>query len=303
MNLDQVTYFLAIVEQKNFTHAADQVLISQSSLSKQIKTLENELGVQLFSRCSYKIGLTEAGKAFLPFAKKFTRDYLDMMSHLSSFSNNDKPFVINLGILPILSYPGLINGLANLEYNNQNIRIDLLEREQSELKKMLDRNQVDYALARIDYLSPDDYNFIQLTTEELGVLCPIKHHLSSKKVLSLQDLKDESFILLNSTSSLNKLCMEACNNAGFSPIVNYMSSRHEALLAMVNAGLGLTILPKSLLDTENSKNLRYIPLRENITSTIALIRKKDMNTNKKLSIFENIITKYFKDYFINNTIN
>lgn len=301
MTFNQITYFLAIVGKSNFSHAADEVFISQSSLSKQIKALEIELGVCLFSRDNYKIELTEAGKAFLPFAEKSSKDYLDIMSNLSSFKYMPENTIIKMGVIPISCYISLINKLVTLE--SKSIHIDLLEREQSELIKMLDRNEIDFAIVRIDYLPIDKYDFVPLAMEEIGVLCSITHRLASKKKLSLKDIKNESFILLNNTSSLNELCIEACKSAGFYPRVNYSSSRHEAVLAMVNNGLGLALLPKSLLDLENSKSLKCIPLDDNIISTIALIRKKNMNINKKIDIFQNIISECFKEYFEENEIN
>lgn len=304
MTFDQISYFLAVEKHKNFTHAADEMLISQSSLSKQIKALENELGVILFSRDNYKIELTAAGKLFLPFAINFSRDYLKMMSSLSSFTNtSDSIFTVKLGIIPILCCRNLIGVLTDLESRNQNIHIDLTEREQSELGKMLNKGQIDFAIARADYLSEEDYDFVPLVTEKIGVLCSAKHHLASKRTIGLCELKDESFIFLNDTSSLYRLCIEACNSAGFSPKVNYYSSRHEALLAKANTGLDLTLLPKSLLDLENKKSLKYIPLRDDITSTLALIRKKDMKINKKIINFQNTIRDYFKMYFTNNETN
>jgi LysR family transcriptional regulator, transcription activator of glutamate synthase operon len=298
VTFDQITYFLAIVDHENFSHAAEMVFISQSSLSKQIKALENELGVSLFSRDNYKIELTEAGKAFLPFAREFAKNHSNMMYHLSSFSHiHPSGLTIKVGTIPILCYHDLVNVLADLESNNQNIHIDLLEREQCELIKMLDKGQIDFAIARINYLSPADYDFIPLAREAIGVLCPLKSNFASKKMLSLRDLKNESFVLLNSTSSLYKLCIDSCRDAGFTPQVNYVSSRHEALLAMVNTGLGLTLLPKSLLDLENSKRLKFVPLQEQINSTIALIRKKDMEMNNKINTFQMVIREHFKEYY------
>lgn len=296
MDFNQIVYFLAIVEQGSFTNAAYNVFISPSSLSKQIKALEVELGVRLFSRENYKIELTDAGKIFLPFAKKISQEYSNMLSGLTSLNSvNDSIVTVKIGTIPVLCCRSIIDKVANLESKNQNIHIDLLEREQSELIKLLDGNQIDFAIARIDYLSSDDFDFIPLETQEIGAICHINSRFASKMVLSLRELKDEPFLLLNSTSSLHRLCMESCKNAGFSPRINYLSSRHEALLAMINTGSGVTLLPKSLLDPQHKKNLKYIPLKEKIYSTIAIIRKKDMKINKKIINFQTIIRENFAE--------
>lgn len=300
MTFDQITYFISIVALMNFSRAAEDLFISESSLSKQIKSLETELKVSLISRDNYKIELTEAGKAFLPFAKKFQKEYSDMISDLSFYNNVEiSRSIIKMGAIPILCNSRLITIFTNLDFENKNIHIDLIEREQSTLLTMLSRNQIDYAMVRTNYLPVDDYDFIPLTVEKIGVICSKNHHLASRKVLSLYELANENFILLNETSALYKISIDACQNAGFKPKVNYLTSRHEVLLAMVNTNLGLTLLPRNLLDLENSKNLKYIPLKETVLSTIGLVRNKYNNTNIKFQIFHNIVGKYTKIYLEN----
>jgi LysR family transcriptional activator of glutamate synthase operon len=296
MTLQQIMFFLAIVEHKNFIRAADTMFISQSSLSRQIKAIEDELGVTLFYRNRHQIELTEAGKTFLPFAIKFSKDYFDMVDNLSCFSDiRQSGFTVRVGTIPVLDYSDLIHQLVDLQLNNQNIRIDFVEREQSELLKMLDRNQIDFAIARIDYLSLDDYDLTPLITEKIGVLCSVNHHLASQKILDLHDLEHKFFVLLNGTSGLYKLYIEAFRNVGFTPKVNYECSRHEILLAMVNSSANLTLLPKNLLNLENRRKIKYIPLKQQITSTIGLVRRKAQKNNQKLHTFETIVKDYFKD--------
>jgi LysR family transcriptional activator of glutamate synthase operon len=295
MTHNQIMFFLAIVEQKNFYRAADNMFISQSSLSRQIKAIENELGVTLFYRNSHQIELTEAGKTFLPFAVKFSKDYSDMVYNLSFLSNTRKAvFTIKIGIIPVLSYSDLTNQLVNLQLNSQQINIDFIEREQSEVLKMLDGNQIDFAIIRTDYLSSDHYAFIPLAIEKIGALCSVKCHLASRKTLDLRDLKNECFVLLNSTSGLYKLYIDAFRNAGFTPKVDYESSRHELLLAMVNNSFNLTLLPKTLVTSKHSRKIKYISLKQQITSTIGLVRKKETPVSQKLNTFQTLIKKHFK---------
>lgn len=80
MTLSQIMYFLAVVKYKTFTQASDELYISQSSLSKQIKALELELGHTLFNREAKENTLTAEGERFLVYANKFSKDYAAMMS-------------------------------------------------------------------------------------------------------------------------------------------------------------------------------------------------------------------------------
>lgn len=94
MNFDQLKYFLTIVKTGSFSEAADEMFISQSSMSKQIKALEHELGIDLFKREHSKIYLTSAGKKFLDYAQNAIKDHNDIRLYLDEFVKKAlKPFV------------------------------------------------------------------------------------------------------------------------------------------------------------------------------------------------------------------
>ena len=88
MTILQVKFFLAICEFGGFSAAADEMYISQSSLSKQIKSLETELGLPLFLRSNNKVSLTPGGEMFLTYARIFVNTYSDMVAHLSGLSKD-----------------------------------------------------------------------------------------------------------------------------------------------------------------------------------------------------------------------
>ena len=130
MTLSQIMYFLAVVKHKTFTQASDELYISQSSLSKQIKALELELGHTLFIREAKENSLTPAGERFLEYATKFSNDYSSMMSDLNKINGNLSKTALILGVLPIINEYSLNNDIVFFQklIGSSNIYINLLER-------------------------------------------------------------------------------------------------------------------------------------------------------------------------------
>ncbi|WP_055831798.1 LysR family transcriptional regulator [Youngiibacter fragilis] len=279
MTYSQVHYFLMIESSRSFSHAAEELFISQSSLSKQIKALEDELGVQLFIRTSSKVELTSAGNHFLEFAKKSRSDYLELIDKLSMM-DTQKVCSVKVGTLPLLAPYRLLGKIARFQETNDNIHLDLLEREQQEIIYLIDNYMLDLAIARTDYLDTDKYDVMPLIDDDLAVACSLSSPLAKLGKVKLSQLKDEKFILLDQKSTIHRLCIDACRKSGFSPNVKFTISRHEPLLAMVELGLGITLFPRRLLMDEPGLRLAIVELEVPVVSGVAIIRRKD----KKMSL-------------------
>ena len=102
MTIAQVKDFLAILEFGGFSAAADEMYISQSSLSKQIKALEAEIGLELFVRSNNKVSLTPAGEIFLKYAQKFNRTYTELMTKMSYLQKDAASETVYFGTLPLM---------------------------------------------------------------------------------------------------------------------------------------------------------------------------------------------------------
>jgi len=126
--------------------------VSQSSLSKQIKSLEEELGVDLFRRSAKGALLTPAGEVFLEFATKTYRRYEEVLVRLEQYSGSAR-LHIRIGALPLVSDYGLHADLAEFQIDNMGIQIDFVERNQGEVIRRLELDQLDLAILRTDLLS------------------------------------------------------------------------------------------------------------------------------------------------------
>jgi DNA-binding transcriptional LysR family regulator len=291
MTYSQVHYFLTIEGSRSFSHAAEELFISQSSLSKQIKALEEELGVQLFIRTSSRVDLTPAGEYFLEFAKKSRNDYLELVDKLSTIDDT-KTSRVKVGTLPFLAQYNLLGMMARFQEANDRIHLDILEREQKEIVYMLDNHVLDVAIARTDFMDVEKYEIKPLMDDALVLVCSSGHPLSKLENVSMDKLKDETFILLDHKSTINRLCMDACRRSGFTPNVKYTLSGHELLLTMVSSGLGITLFPRRLVMNDVSLQLAAVELKEPLVSSVALIRRKDKKPSFGAERFFTSFTSY-----------
>lgn len=273
MNLNQIEYFLAIVHTGGFSAATDEVFISQSSLSKQIKALEEELGLELFLRKHSKVSLTAAGRDFLAFAEKVKLEQSELLARLSRYQFA-RHAAIRVGSIPIVAAYKIAALFARFQSEQYKTNIDLYEEEQQSIIALLHNNQIDFAIVRTDKLDMEKYDSIPLFWDEIAVVCSVGHPLAQKKSLMLQDLQSEKIILLDPKSSLYSLCIEEYGKQRLFPKIAFTTTRHQVLLEMVSANLGIALLPVKLVDTEHYKQVAVIPLSKKVFSAVALIKPK-----------------------------
>ncbi len=285
MTFDQIKYFMAVVEYGNFSKAAEYLYISQSSLSKQIKSLEDELKNRLFIRNGIRIELTSAGQLFLEFAKDTIDAYRDF---LNQASYNGGHCTLRVGTLPLLLEYSFMDIISHFQMQYEHVLLSLIEDTQSGLMKMLDNRLIDAAIARSDFLSPKNYRIVPSHQDVLCVVCSRNHHLAEKEELSLGDLMNESMILLGEDSSIYRLIREACLQYGFKPNIVFTSNRHTHLLGMIQQESEMiSILPNKMIEHNLDSGIAIIEMKEKIYTTTSLILDKRNNENPYLNEFSN----------------
>lgn len=200
MNLNQLKYFLAIVKTGSFSNAADDMYISQSSMSKQIKALETELGIDLFKREHSKVYLTDIGAEFAKYAESTVKQHNDMLLYLDEFATK-KSNTIRFGSIPVVSSYGLSGQIADFTNNynpNINVVIDMHENNQQEVMKELFDGSIDIALIRTDYLeNTEAFDFIPYKKDVFVLVCNKEHPLTAKDSVTPEDLLPYPLSLLD----------------------------------------------------------------------------------------------------------
>lgn len=298
MNLNQLKYFLAIVKTGSFSNAADDMYISQSSMSKQIKALETELGVDLFKREHSKVYLTEIGAEFAKYAEMTIKQHNDMLLYLDEFATK-KSNTIRFGSIPVVSsYYGISAQIAQFTTNYKpdvNVVIDMHETNQQEVMKELFDGAIDIALIRTDYLDEVDvFDCIPYKKDIFVLVCNQNHPLSTKEAVSLNDLIKYPLSLLDTSSVIYTIVMKAFERHGIEKKTKCLTTRHKILMEILQTAPNISLLPLSLVDLTLFPHLCTVPLVEELTSDVALIKLKKRRLNKITKDFWIYWQKYFQ---------
>lgn len=186
MELRQLRYFAKVAELCNFSEAAKALCVTQSTLSQQVKTLEDELGAELLVRDTHRVRLTDVGKAFLPMAKQTLFDASvceDRISDVKGLVSGTLNVGATYTFSPLLS--GMVNEFTKL---HPGVKINIVCASMEELMSLLDRQEIDLALSYrpLDqYPNIDSYTLFQ---NQLAAVMSDTHPLASRQSLSVVDL-------------------------------------------------------------------------------------------------------------------
>jgi len=253
MELRQLTYFLAVAEERNFTRAAQRIPIAQPAISQQIRRLEAELGERLFIRDRRGIRLTAAGQALLPHARAMLADTAharEAIAALSGLHTGRLAFGFVLP-LPDQRLPDLL-GAFHRQYPG--IELRLLEDETDALLVALATGQLDAALIGLGRYDrpPPELESLVVAREPVVVAVHPQHALARAGSVPLHALRDEPMITFTSASKQRSTLEAACHAAGFAPRIVAATSDLGVVIQLIGQQLGVAVLPKSALDSTDT---------------------------------------------------
>ena len=234
MELQQIKYFLAVVDFGTFMAAAERVHVSQPTLSAGIKKLEQSVDALLFNRGSRLATLTPAGELFLEEVRPAYNQLLSVKSKLSAEQEK-----INLGILNTIPMDNISEIIKLHRVTNPHILIEVVVANDDELFKMLKTKAVDIAFTDN---SQDSSLFRPLFNEKLMIVAPKEHPFSKTKSIELKQLHESSFIERTKCESWEVVHKEF-QKQGISPKVVCQAESDDSVLSLVAAGLGVSIMP------------------------------------------------------------
>lgn len=286
MELKQVEYFLKVVETGSFSAAADELYISQSSLSKQIMALENELGFPLFDRSKRKIVITPAGKTFLPHARNLHSAYQAMLAEVAPYKTAPSLSII---AIPVIAQYKIASHIAQFKQANPEFQLALEEREAAAILPALNNHQFDLAFLRDNYLDKNVYNAIEVAHDHFQVILSRQHPLAGKPQLFLAQLANENFIMFDKGTGVHELTVDACRAAGFEPRIFYASLRMESILGLVASNSGIALMMQKIFDYHKHPEVVAIPLQETISSNLVLAWLKQKKLSEAAASFVDFI--------------
>jgi len=262
MELRHLRYFLAVAEELNFTRAARRLHIAQPPLTQQIKALEAELGVTLFDRSAYRIGLTDAGRAFAAEVARILGDVRNAVL-IAKRAARGGAGQVRVGFTESASFNPLVtSAFRAFRSASPYVEVSLEERQSTELASALREGRLDVAFLRPPLKTEEGLTLHLLEEEDMVVAVPSGHPLAKRKEIDLRELMTEAFILYPRAvrPGLADAVVAACKKAGFTPRVEQYAPQLSATLNLVAASLGISIVPRSMQGLQ-PQAVAYVPLR------------------------------------------
>jgi len=238
--------------------------ISQPGLSRALGRLEVEVGSSLLVRSGRVLRMTRAGAAFKPYVDRALHDLDDGLAAVSALASPDTGTVSlayqrSLGTWLVPRLVAEFRGLYPL------VHFDL-EPIRDELLTVRLEAATDFEITTAAPQGPD-VQWRPLLVEPLALAVPVGHRLEQDQTVQLREVSDEPFVMLRSTYSFRRTCDELCRAAGFEPTVVLEVEELQTLEGLVNAGLGVAIVPAGGRNTDtkdrwNPMGTRRIPLAD-----------------------------------------
>ena len=285
MEIQQLYYYMELCKQKNFTEAGYACNMTQGALSKQIRKLENELGITLIRRNTRKFELSKEGEIFLSYAKKMTGTYEEMLK------NVQKNQEIKIGCMPVLAPYHFARLVADFRKEYPDIKLVIDERIASEIQENSDR--YDFLILRENMMEDQKkFRFSPLYDDKLCAVLYEKHPLYGRDRLQLKELKDDVFIFPERGSGSYEVFYKSCEKAGFEPKIAFEFPQANTIMSFVSEGVGVTITFSMVYREAKCAGVKMIPLEDELHSVISLFYRK----NKPLDYAKKQFLNYVREH-------
>lgn len=300
MNINYFREFLTLAELKNYSLAADNLYMNQSTLSKHIKAMEEEFRCPLFERTSRRVELTEFGEKMLPIAEKISvlqYEYETLTYHYLKGTDT----VLEIASIPAIPYYGITDLLVNFQKKFPNIQINIQEADSLILRKWLEEKRCEIAFLRDSSLYTHsvlkqeiELEKIPYSKDRLVAVLPNTHSLSKRKFIELSELEHEKFALIKQSTMPYNFCMQLCERSGFIPNVVFTSHNIETILDFIVKSDSVSLLFFNHIQYFNhlpyTEYLTVIPICPEVYTEICISYKKDGSLSKAAMEF----LKYIK---------
>lgn len=259
MELRQVEHFLAVVEHGSFTAAARATRIVQSALSTSIRNLEHELGAALFERTTRRVTITEAGRAFLPSARRVVAESTAAAEAVRAVTGLHRGRVA-VGMIQWLGPVDLPAELSAFHRRYPDIQLTVLNAPVSTLVERLRDGELDLAYLASDRPLPDDLTGPVIYGEDLLLIMPPEHPLAGRARVSWTELDGEPFVDFAEGTAVTTIVRRVSGQLGLHRRMVGQVSQLDLQLDLVRNGFGLAIVQGTL--AESSTGLAVAELVE-----------------------------------------
>lgn len=259
--------FVKTVEKGSFTRAAEALNYAQSSVSKMVADLEKEWNMTLLERNKNGVRLTSAGEELLPFLRKMLKEYDELEGHICQM-NGLETGTVRIGTFSSVAINWLPNIFSGLQKDFPGIEYEMLMGDYDEVEQWIDEGRVDCGFLRLP--TSADFDTIQLKQDEYKVILPVGHPLTESETVAITDLNEIPFLLLEHGGKTE--VSDLLENYHVHPNIRFTTWEDFAIMAMVERGMGISILPELILKRVPYR-IEIRPLAEPYYRSIGLAMK------------------------------
>lgn len=281
-NISKYKAFVTAVEVGSFSEAARILNYSQSGISRMIADLENECKMPLLQRSKQGVILTSSGMELFPYAVKLCQGF-DRLQMKIDDMNGIQSGMIRIGTFSSVTTHWLPNIIAAFEKDYPNIEYELLVGDYEEIEKWISEGRVDFGFVRLP--TKREFDCIEIEKDQQMVILPKGHPLAEKKVISVKELSNYPFIMLE--KGIKAEITDILLKNHMVPRPKYTTFDDYAVMSMVEKGLGIAILPKLILQ-RISYEIVVRPLDVDAFRTIGIA----MKSKKELSLAASRFLEY-----------
>ncbi len=284
MDIKQLRYFVTVVKMRSFSAAGKSLFISQSTLSKSMQNLEEELGVPLIYFNAKKLHTTSYGTELYNLAQNLLSQYEAISNSLHGMAALEKGS-LRIGIPPIIGtcvFPRLITGFIQ---KYPGIDLIITQDKAKVIQQMVASNRLDFGFTMLPVTN--EFLSIPLIRERDVCVVHKSNPLAEKELIHFSDLKNEKLILLDEKFRMYTNVLTYCRRENFEPHIIMQLQEWDLILQLVKYNVGSTILPKPIVELYPDEDLVSVPLNvETADFSIAMISPKNQYETNVMRVFK-----------------
>lgn len=295
VTLKQVRAFLAVAQVGSFTGAASRLHLTQSAVSVLISELELVFGLRLFDRTTRLVQLTEAGREFQPVAQRVLAELEGAISSSRELAAQKRGRVA-IAATPLMSSLLLPGAIARYAEIQPGVSVVLHDTLAGQIQPKVRDGEVDFGIGTFER-SARELVAEPLMTDKLVLACPMDHPLASRRQVAWRELSGYPFIALTRDNSVGQLIKESLGGAGVDIHPAYEVAHLWTVVGMVDAGLGVAVLPSYANPIAQLYRIRIARLVEpSVRRETSFLTRRGLALSPAAKGFQSFLRGYVSDW-------
>lgn len=277
MELEYVKEFIVTAKNCNFSESADALFISQSTLSRHIRSLEESLGYDLFERTARKIKLNRHGEIFLEYAKQMMQVHEECLYALENEMDGD---MVRVATFSSSGKYHMLDIFAKFREDNPDYQISIFEADSLYNLEKVRKGECDFAFVLEQEKETEGFEVLRLTKDELVLIVPKDHIMARQSQICARDLCGVPVMMPGKNTYVHRLCMKLFEQEKCDPNVAFTSYRSENIIKMVEKGMGIALMLRKSAQEYMTQDMVLILIDRGFEVNVSLAYRKSLEKRR-----------------------